>query len=96
MLTTILRRTIPPSVELPASSLLQRIYAARNVRSAGELDRRLGALPAPTALKGLVEATHLLEEALRQRWRITIVADLDADGATSCALAVRALRALGA
>ena len=96
MLTTILRRPTPSSADLPVSPLLQRIYASRGVRSADELDRRLSALPAPTALKGIVEAVHLLEEALRQRWRIIIVADLDADGATSCALAVRALRALGA
>ncbi|MEZ5602329.1 MAG: hypothetical protein R3F36_15975 [Candidatus Competibacteraceae bacterium] len=34
--------------------------------------------------------------ALRERWRILIVADFDADGATSCALALRALRAMGA
>jgi single-stranded-DNA-specific exonuclease len=96
MSTTILRRAVPAGAELPVSPLLQRIYAARNVNSVEELDRRLSALPAPTALKGLAEAVQLLEEALRQRWRIAIVADLDADGATSCALAVRALRALGA
>ncbi len=96
MPTTILRRPIPAIVELPVSPLLQRIYANRGVRSVDELDRRLSALPAPTALKGLAAAVQLLEEALRQRWRIAIVADLDADGATSCALAVRALRALGA
>jgi single-stranded-DNA-specific exonuclease len=96
MSTTILRRAVPAGAELPVSPLLQRIYAARNVNSVEELDRRLSALPAPTALKGLVEAVQLLEGALRQHWRIAIVADLDADGATSCALAVRALRALGA
>ncbi|MFO7640239.1 MAG: single-stranded-DNA-specific exonuclease RecJ [Candidatus Competibacteraceae bacterium] len=96
MSTTILRRPIPSIVELPVSPLLQRIYAARNVRSVEDLDRRLSALPPPTTLKGLAAAVQLLEEALRQRWRIAIVADLDADGATSCALAVRALRALGA
>ncbi len=96
MSTTILRRPIPSNIELPVPPLLQRIYAARNVCSATELDRRLSALPAPTALKGITGAVQLLEEALRRRWRITIVADLDADGATSCALAVRTLRALGA
>jgi single-stranded-DNA-specific exonuclease len=96
MSTTILRRPLAELAELPVSPLLQRIYATRGVRSVEDLDRRLGALPAPTALKGIVAATQLLEEALRQRWRIAVVADLDADGATSCALAVRALRALGA
>lgn len=94
---TILRRSAPDwPYGLPCSSLLQRIYAHRGVCSAEELDLRLNRLPSPATLKGIVEAVSLLETALRQQWRITIVADLDADGATSCALTVRALRVLGA
>jgi single-stranded-DNA-specific exonuclease len=94
--TVIVRRSLPDFVDLPGSPLLQRIYAGRGIRSAEELDLRLALLPSPATLKGITEAVKLLETALRQRWRITIVADLDADGATSCALATRALRALGA
>lgn len=96
MPTVIVRRPKPDPADLPVSPLLQRIYAARGVRSADQLDQRLQMLPLPSSLTGLAEAVTLLENALRQRQRITIVADLDADGATSCALAVRALRALGA
>jgi single-stranded-DNA-specific exonuclease len=96
MPTVILRRPQPDAADLPGPPLLRRLYAARGVRSAEQLDQRLQALPLPSSLTGLTEAVTLLEDALRQRWRITIVADLDADGATSCALAVRALRALGA
>lgn len=96
MPSVIVRRPSPPGAALPVSPLLQRIYAARGVDSADQLDRRLQMLPSPASLAGLTEAVTLLEDALRQRRRITIVADLDADGATSCALAVRALRALGA
>ncbi|MDS4032154.1 MAG: single-stranded-DNA-specific exonuclease RecJ [Candidatus Contendobacter sp.] len=92
----IIRRPGSATVDLPVSPLLQRIYAARGVDSIDQLDQRLRMLPSPASLAGLTEAVTLLEDALRQRWRITIVADLDADGATSCALAVRALRALGA
>ena len=94
--TVIVRRSLPDFADLPGSPLLQRIYAGRGVRSADELDLRLNQLPSPAALKGITEAVNLLETALRQQWRITIVADLDADGATSCALATRALRVLGA
>ena len=94
--TVIVRRSLPDFADLPGSPLLQRIYAGRGIRSAEELDLRLALLPSPATLKGITEAVSLLETALRQRWRITIVADLDADGATSCALATRALRALGA
>ena len=96
MPTVIVRRPLPPPTDLPVAPLLQRIYAARGVRSIEDLDQRLQALPSPSSLTGLTAAVTLLEDALRQQRRITIVADLDADGATSCALAVRALRALGA
>jgi single-stranded-DNA-specific exonuclease len=97
MPTAIVRRPPPPLIaELPVSPLLQRIYAARGVRSAGELERGLRGLASPSAFKNMTQAVDLLHAAFRERWRIVIVADLDADGATSCALAVRALRVLGA
>lgn len=90
------RRGISQQPELPVSALLQRIYAYRAVQSVNELDHGLSALPSPSALKGIAAASELLADALQQRQRILIVADFDADGATSCALASRALRALGA
>ena len=96
MSTTIIRRPPSPPADLPVSPLLQRIYAVRGVRAPDELDRTLRGLTAPMALKNMARAVDLLQAVFRQRQRITIVADLDADGATSCALAVRALRALGA
>lgn len=98
MATVIVRRSAPPGLELPAhlSPLLRRLYAARQLSTAEELEKGLPALLPPTLLKGLSEALDLLVEALRGGHRILIVADFDADGATSCALAVRALRALGA
>ena len=96
MLTVIVRRPAAPPADLPVAPLLQRIYAARGIHSASELDRALRGLTSPAALKNIGPAVDLLHAALRERQRIMIVADLDADGATSCALAVRALRALGA
>lgn len=48
------------------------------------------------SLQGIDGAVRLLADTLARDARILIVADFDADGATSCALAVRALRALGA
>ena len=92
----IVRRPCPTPVALPVAPLLQQLYAARGVASVEQLERRLHALPTPTSLTGLDTALDLLETALHRAWRIVIVADLDADGATSCAVAVRALRALGA
>jgi single-stranded-DNA-specific exonuclease len=76
--------------------LLQRIYRARAVASAGEVDYSLERLLPPQALEGMDGAVNLLHEALKAGRRILVVADFDADGATSCALVVRALRLLGA
>lgn len=76
--------------------LLARLYAARGVRTPDELGRTLAALQPAAQLTGLEAALALLAEALTARWRILIVGDFDADGATSTALSVRALRAFGA
>lgn len=96
MSTFIVRRTAPPAADLPVNPLLQRIYAARGVCFADELQRELRLLTPPDALLGMKNAVELLYTALREHWRILIVADFDADGATSCALALRALQAMGA
>ncbi|MCB1776854.1 MAG: single-stranded-DNA-specific exonuclease RecJ [Candidatus Competibacteraceae bacterium] len=93
---SIVRRMGEPCNDLPAPPLLQRIYAARAVRFPQELQRELRLLTPPTALLNMEPAVDLLHIALRERWRLLIIADFDADGATSCALAVRALRAMGA
>ena len=75
--------------------VLARVYAARGIGGADELRHDLNLL-LPPQLKGVDAAVELLIEALAARWHIAIVADFDADGATSCALVVRALRAMGA
>lgn len=82
----------PLSADLPP--LLDRIYRSRGVRSAQELEHRLAHLHHPE-LKGLDRAVELLADAVEAGANILIVGDFDADGATSCALAVSALRAMG-
>jgi single-stranded-DNA-specific exonuclease len=77
-------------------SVLSRIYAARNISSDTDLDYSLQGLPDYQSLSGIDAATDLLQEALENRRRILIVADFDADGATSCALAIRGLKQMGA
>lgn len=76
--------------------VLARAYAARGVRDPEEVRYGLDALPPPARLPGMEAATALLERALRERWRVLVVGDFDADGATSTAVAVRGLRAMGA
>lgn len=80
----------------PWPPLLQRIYARRGVASPDELDYRLSAMLPPESLGGTREAAQLLHRVMSANGQILIVADFDADGATSCALAVRALKAMGA
>lgn len=97
------RRIVRPAIpgrsvgQLPdLPPLLQRIYALRGVNSPGELDYSLSALIPPQQLGGTVEAAQLIHQVMANQGRILIVADFDADGATSCALAVRSLTAMGA
>ncbi|MGB9429283.1 MAG: single-stranded-DNA-specific exonuclease RecJ [Gammaproteobacteria bacterium] len=76
--------------------LLQRVYATRGVRNIAELDHALTALSDYAGFRGLSAAVELLTDCLTGDRRILVVGDFDADGATSSALAVRALRKLGA
>lgn len=76
--------------------LLTRIYAARGVQSAIELEKGLARLLPTYLLKGMEDAVHLLAQALELRQRILIVGDFDADGATASCVAVLGLRMLGA
>jgi len=88
-----------PSAAPPLTTdfpLLTRIYQARGVKDAVELERSLIRLPAPSLLPGMNTMVERLAAALREKRKILIVADFDADGATSCALAIKGLRALGA
>jgi len=76
--------------------VLARVYAARGVESARSLQADLSGLLPPQALHRCEEAAALLADAIDRRERLLVVADYDCDGATACALAVRALRAMGA
>jgi single-stranded-DNA-specific exonuclease len=76
--------------------VLKRIYRARDVRSSQELDQSLSGLLEPDGLLNMDQAVQLLADTIRRQQRILIVADFDADGATSCAVAVRALHGMGA
>ncbi|MDP3007810.1 MAG: single-stranded-DNA-specific exonuclease RecJ [Methylococcales bacterium] len=76
--------------------LLARIYAARGLSTETELDRSLAKLPSPWLLSGMTEMVEQLITAIKDQKRLCIVADFDADGATSCAVAIKGLQLLGA
>ncbi|MFT7300951.1 MAG: single-stranded-DNA-specific exonuclease, partial [Porticoccus sp.] len=98
MLPSITQRQIDPKIGQFSGSispLLQRIYLGRGITSDEQLQRTLAKLPRPDALKGLSDGVALLEEALKQQQSVLIVGDFDADGATSTALTMLAMRAMG-
>lgn len=91
------RRKVDDSAELAEDlpPLLRRLYASRGVRKASELERSVKGMLPWQQLTGIDEAVSRLYQALREGLRIIVVGDFDADGATSTALSVLALRALG-
>ena len=94
-------RSVPPRAAFALEQagvhpLLARLFAARGVRSADELDDGLARLLPPATLKGAAEAAVLLADAIAAGQRLCVVADYDCDGATACAVALRGLVMLGA
>ena len=100
-MTSILTRRVPTRAAMTLAQdgvhpLLARLYAARGIATSGELDHRLSALLPPATLTHADAAASLLADTIAAGRRILIVADYDCDGATACAVGLRALRRLGA
>jgi single-stranded-DNA-specific exonuclease len=93
---TVVRRVVPGGAEALGADLhpvLRRVYAARGLRSSEELKLTLERLAPVGSLGGAEAAAQLL---IRHRQgRVLVVGDFDADGATSTALMLRALRGFG-
>ena len=75
--------------------VLKRIYASRGITDPDELALNLDQLLPPARLKGVTDAAELLADAIEGEARVLIVGDFDADGATSCAMAVSVLQQMG-
>lgn len=78
------------------SPLLQRIYSVRNVLTPEDLSKELKNLLPFSLLLDIDRATTRLSQAIHGDEHIVIVGDFDVDGATSTAVAVKALRTFGA
>lgn len=87
-------KSLPQLPGIPAK--LAQIYASRGIQSADELDNHLQKLIPAGMLRGIEQAVARLVQAVTSHQRIMIIGDFDADGATSSALAVSALTAMGA
>jgi single-stranded-DNA-specific exonuclease len=77
------------------SPLLRRLYASRGVLNTADLERSVKGMLPWQQLSRVETATAMLYDAFREGTRIVVVGDFDADGATSTALSVLSLRALG-
>jgi single-stranded-DNA-specific exonuclease len=99
--TRLVTRDVPPRTawaleQAGVHPLLARLFAARGVKAADEIDEALSRLLPPSGLLGASDAAGLLADAIGAGSRICVVADYDCDGATACAVALRGLRMLGA
>ncbi len=88
-------RRVTPQFNGSVHPVLQAIFAARGLQHDSELDLALAGLLPPADMLNMERAVALLCACLQAQKRILIVADFDADGATSCALATLCLRELG-
>ncbi|MEM5535692.1 single-stranded-DNA-specific exonuclease RecJ [Neptuniibacter pectenicola] len=92
------RESADPSLPIfsQANPVLARIYASRGIHDLDGLGRNLNELLPDSGLAGIDGAVERLVSALQQQERIMIIGDFDCDGATSTAVAVLALRMMGA
>ncbi|HSD36917.1 MAG TPA: single-stranded-DNA-specific exonuclease RecJ [Rhodocyclaceae bacterium] len=100
-MTRIVQRSVPQQAARHLHNagqhpLFARLFAARGVANVDELKTDLTALLPPAGLKGIEAGAQLLADAIEAGSRMLIVADYDCDGATACAVGIRALRSMGA
>ncbi len=91
------RRTPVDVPGLPAEmpEILRRVYANRGIRDAQDLERSLSGLLPPQLMSGADQAASRIADVIERQGRLLVVGDFDADGATSCAVSVLAIRAMG-
>jgi single-stranded-DNA-specific exonuclease len=93
-------RRRPDAVPNPALAevhpVLASVFASRGIASVAETAYTLDSLLPPAQMHGLEAAGKLLADCVQQQLKILVVGDFDADGATSTALAITTLRAMGA
>ncbi len=96
--TSIMRRHSEISEDLQKSDLpplLKKIYANRGVTQLKQISYNLADLTDYSLLKDIGIASDIVSQAIIEQKKILVVGDFDADGATSCAVMLRSLRAFG-
>lgn len=78
-----------------ATPLLANLLAARGIGDLRDMHRRSSDLLPVDSLKNAMAMGRGIADAVRAGKRFLVIADYDADGATSCAIMLRGLRKLG-
>lgn len=76
--------------------VLSRVYQSRGIATPDDLNLQLAGLVPYHEMLGIDGAVSALMPVVTQGKRLLVVGDFDADGATSTAVALRALRMMGA
>jgi single-stranded-DNA-specific exonuclease len=90
------RQTFDALIRHGFHPVLARVYSARGIEEPGQLEIDWSRLIPFARLKNATVMAQFLAEAIALRKRLLIVADYDSDGATACAVGIRALRKFGA
>lgn len=95
------RRVAPPATAAALAAagfhpLLAQIFAARGITSAQQLTADTTGLSPVAQLRNVERMAQLLADAIAAKQKLLIIADYDSDGATACAVGIRALREFGA
>lgn len=99
MKTEIIHRDYPQDIAAKLAitpPVMSRIYAARGITSAEEIDLSLKNLLPFSELGDINKAAAIVIAAIEKSATITVIGDYDVDGATSAALTIRALKLFGA
>jgi len=78
------------------SPLLSKIFAARGIVTKSQLEPSLTGLIPPERLTNSASMACMLADAIAAGKKMLVIGDYDSDGATATAVAVRALRSMGA
>ncbi|SIS45012.1 single-stranded-DNA-specific exonuclease [Thalassolituus maritimus] len=76
--------------------VLSRVYQSRGIANPDDLNLQLAGLIPYHEMLGIDEAVSALKPVVTEGKRLLVVGDFDADGATSTAVALRALSMMGA
>jgi len=94
----LIQRRSPSSLQALATDfhpLLDKIVRQRGISQSSELSTQAQHLLHYQNLKGISESSAIIANAIQAEQKICIVGDFDADGATSTALCILALNAMG-